>query len=62
MDNLKYSELFSPKQKAEAFDKIAEMFYSKNFSSATKSEIELQMFSIYTVSYTHLTLPTTPYV
>lgn len=47
MDNLKYSELFSPEQKAEAFDKIAEMFYSKNFSSATKAEIELQMFSIY---------------
>lgn len=34
------------KRKAESFDKIAAMFYEKNFGSATKSEIELQMFSI----------------
>lgn len=48
MNNEKYSTLFSSiESKATAFDKIAEMFYDKNFSSATKSEIELQMFSIY---------------
>ncbi len=33
-------------KKAEAFDKIAELFYLRNFGAASKSEIELQMFSI----------------
>lgn len=48
MNNEKYTTLFpSIESKATAFDKIADMFYDKNFSSATKSEIELQMFSIY---------------
>lgn len=48
MENLKYWELFTDKEeKSKAFDVVAEMFYDKNFSSATKSEIELLMFSIY---------------
>lgn len=48
MDNNRYAELFSnEKTKAEAFDKIAELFYSKNFSASSKSEVELLMFSIY---------------
>lgn len=48
MNNPKYSKLFhNAAEKEKAFDKIAEMFYDKNFSSATKSEIELLMFSIY---------------
>ena len=34
-------------KKAAAFDKIARMFYEQNFGTATKAEIELQMFSIY---------------
>lgn len=48
MDNEKYEELFPDcEKKAKAFDQIAEMFYNRNFSSASKAEIELQMFSIY---------------
>lgn len=48
MNNDHYAELFSSeKTKAAAFDKIAELFYSKNFSASSKSEIELLMFSIY---------------
>ena len=49
-DNYKetYNELFPDKRKkVECFDKIAAMFYDKNFGTATKSEIELQMFSIF---------------
>ena len=34
------------KKKAEAFDKLAALFYNRNFGSASKSEIELMMFSI----------------
>lgn len=33
-------------KKAEAFDKIADLFYNRNFGSASKAEIELLMFSI----------------
>lgn len=48
MNNARYEKLFpNSGDKASAFDKIAEMFYDKNFSSATKTEIELLMFSIY---------------
>ena len=47
MDNEKYEKLFPDCKKAEAFDQISEMFYNRNFSSASKAEIELQMFSIY---------------
>ena len=48
MDNSRYAELFSnEKTKAAAFDKIAELYYSKNFSASSKSEVELLMFSIY---------------
>ena len=46
-----FNELYSQDeliiQKAKAFDKIADMFYKRNFGSATKSEIELLMFSIF---------------
>lgn len=34
-------------EKAKAFDKIADMFYRKNFGSASKTDIETLMFSIY---------------
>lgn len=34
------------RKKAEAFEKIEELFYKNNFGSANKSEIELLMFSI----------------
>ena len=50
---MRYNEIFDTRlfqdsnSKAAAFDKIAELFYDKNFSSASKSEIELLMFSIY---------------
>lgn len=38
---------FNNEAKIEAFDKIAELFYGRNFGSASKAEIELLMFSIY---------------
>ena len=47
MENLEYSNLFDPNKKAEAFDKLALMFFNKNFGSTSKAEVELQMFSIY---------------
>lgn len=48
MDNNRYSELFPNESiKAVAFDKIAKLFYSKNFSASSKSEVDLLMFSIY---------------
>lgn len=47
----KFNKLFDSgeikEKKAEAFDKIALMFFNQNFGSANKSEIELQMFSIF---------------
>lgn len=45
--NEHYEELFQNFDKADAFDKIAELFYNRNFSSASKSEIELLMFHFY---------------
>lgn len=48
MENEKYNLIFFDADvKARAFDEIAKLFYDKNFSSATKTEIELLMFSIY---------------
>lgn len=38
---------FTNEEKIKAFDQIAELFYDRNFSVASKSEIELLMFSIY---------------
>lgn len=49
-DELKrrYSELFpSDKEKADAFDKIAEQFYFCNFGTMQKSDIETLLFSLY---------------
>jgi len=43
MANMKFTE----NEKLTAFDRMAEMFYSANFSRATKAEIELLMFDIY---------------
>ena len=37
----------SEHKKAEAFDKIADMFYKQNFGTTSKSEIELLMFSFF---------------
>ena len=45
--NKSYEELFAEFDKTDAFDRIAELFYNKNFSSASKSEIELLMFDFY---------------
>ena len=43
-----YEKLFqTAEQKAEAFDEIAELYYDKNFGTASKSEIDVLMFSIY---------------
>ena len=48
MENKRYNTLFSDdKSKAEAFDKLAERFYNKNFGSMSKSDIEVLMFSVY---------------
>ena len=40
-------------KKAEAFDKIADMFYNRNFGAASKAEIELLMFSIFMEGMIH---------
>ncbi len=40
--------LFDEKSKCDAFDRIAEHFFCKNFGSMQKSEFELLLFSIYT--------------
>ena len=45
--NLDFESLFRDFDKAAAFDRIAELFYDRNFSSTSKSEIELLMFSFY---------------
>lgn len=38
---------FTPEEKEAAFDKLAEMFFDRNFGTASKSDIELFMFSVY---------------
>lgn len=46
--NPKFNLLFSgAKEKAEAFDKIAEAYYNRNFGSISKSDFDVLMFSIY---------------
>jgi len=45
--NSHYEKLFDKDSKAAAFDRLAELFYNKNFSNASKTEIELLMFDIY---------------
>ena len=45
--NTHYQDLFDGFDKAKAFDEIANMFYNRNFSTTTKAEIELLMFSYY---------------
>lgn len=46
-NNKMYDELFRGFNKADAFDKIAEMFYNRNYGTAGKADIELLMFSFY---------------
>ncbi|MBR5336810.1 MAG: hypothetical protein IK152_02380 [Lachnospiraceae bacterium] len=43
-----YRVLFpDDKSKAEAFDKLAEMYYKTNFATTPKAEVDLFMFSVY---------------
>ena len=42
-----YEELFRDYDKERAFNQIAELFYDRNFSTTTKAEIDLLMFSFY---------------
>ena len=45
---IRYDELFPDETiKAEAFDKIARMYYFQNFGTMSKTEMELLLFSIY---------------
>lgn len=46
-NNKMYDELFLDFDKAKAFDKIAELFYNRNYGTAGKADIELLMFSFY---------------
>lgn len=45
--NDQYEILFQNYDKARAFDQLAALFYDRNFSTVSKSEIELLMFSFY---------------
>jgi len=45
--NNRYNELFSEKDKIEAFDKIAEKYYFGNFGSTNKSDLDTLIFSLY---------------
>lgn len=45
--NPQYKEIFGTFDKAAAFDELASLFYNRNFSSTSKSEIELLMFHFY---------------
>lgn len=38
---------FSEQEKRAAFDKIAELYYNRNFGETTKSDFETLLFSIY---------------
>lgn len=43
----RYNELFTEKDKANAFDKLAEQFYLGNFGRMAKADLETLMFSLY---------------
>ena len=45
--NDEYDGLFKNSDKMKAFDELAELFYDRNFGTATKADVELLMFSIY---------------
>ena len=45
MDN--YIDCFSEEEKVRAFEKIAELYYSRNFGTTSKTEIDLLMFKFY---------------
>lgn len=42
-----YSDSFSDKEKIAAFDKIAGLYFDRNFGSVSKADFETLMFSIY---------------
>lgn len=43
-----YNELFNDdEKKATAFDKIAELYYDRNFGSVSKADLDTLMFSLY---------------
>lgn len=47
-DNKYYGLLFADeKTKIEAFDKIAELYYDRNFGSTAKADFDVLMFSLY---------------
>ena len=46
-NNEEYERLFEKFDKTKAFDTLAELFYDRNFATASKSEIDLLMFSFY---------------
>ncbi len=46
-NNQNYESLFRDYNKEKAFDELAELFFDGNFSSTSKSEIELIMFHYY---------------
>lgn len=39
-------DFFKPEEKQEAFDRIAKLFYERNFGATPKSEVELVMYDI----------------
>ncbi len=47
MANFSYEQLFSQKQKANAFDRIAEQYFYHNFGTFSKAQMDTLMFDIY---------------
>ena len=42
-----YNQVFETEDKVKAFDKLAEMFYDRNFGTAGKTEVELWLFKTF---------------
>lgn len=42
-----YNQVFETEDKVKAFDKLAEMFYDRNFGTAGKAEVELWLFKTF---------------
>ena len=44
---MEYKIIFSDKEKEDAFDVIAGLYFNRNFGSVSKADFETLLFSIY---------------